>query len=51
MDYPGENFLAHTTFTHDENAKVGRRHLQSDVKRMIQSIAISYDTISLLYIL
>jgi hypothetical protein len=42
------NFLSNTTFADDEYGQVSRRYLQGNVQRMIQSLAVAYDAVSLL---
>jgi len=42
------NLLSNTTFADDEYGQVSRRYLQGNVQRMIQSLAVAYDAVSLL---
>ena len=45
------DFLTYTTLADDEYRQVGMCHLQGYVQRSVESWAVAYDVVSLLYIL
>ena len=51
VDDARNNLLTHAALAHDEHAQVGRCHLQSDIQRTVQSIAVSHDIIPFFYLL
>ena len=51
MNDAWQDFLAHTAFAYDENTEVGGCHLQGDIQRTVQIIAVSNDLVGLFYLL
>ena len=51
VDNTRNDFLTHTRFTDDKHRKICRCHLQGDIERTVQSIAITHDVIPLFYFL
>ena len=47
MNDAGDNLLTHSTLTYDKHAEVCWRHLEGDVKHVVQSLAIPHDVIPL----
>ena len=43
--YLWNDFLSHTAFSYDEHRKVGRCHLQGNIERTVQFVAIAHDIV------
>ena len=46
-----QNVLTHTALTDDQHTKVNGRHLEGDVQRVVQRLAVAYDAVTLLNVL
>ena len=51
MDDPWKDFLTHTALTDNEYAEVGWCDLQGYVESVVESFAVSYNIVTLLYAL
>ena len=51
MDDAGDDLLAHSTLSYYQHTQIRGRHLESDVERVIQRSAVTYDLVSLFYVL
>ena len=51
MDDAWQNVLTHTALTDDQHTKVNGRHLEGDVQRVVQSLAVAYDVVTLFDVL
>ena len=51
VDDARNHFLAHTAFAYNQDTKVSWRHLQCDVKHVVELIAVTHDIIPLFYVL
>ena len=51
VDDAGYDFFSHAALAHDEHAEVGRCHLQGNVERAVQAVAVADNVIALFYFL
>ena len=47
VNHSGNNLLTYSALSDNEHTEVGWRHLQSDVERMVQCIAVAHDIVPL----